>query len=438
VKKNFILIFFSVLTIYSTYVASVQADVIYQAFNEPFNVLQSKKLQEIKELGFTHIQISPPQKSNSSRSWWGRYQPIDFQEIQSPLGNEKELQKLISLVHKKDINLKIIIDVVLNHMANEFPYTLHLKYPYFSRENFHPKKCIKHDFVRQEVIEGWLGCDLPDLKTETSYVREQAKKYLTKLVHLGADGFRFDAARNIEPDFFREVLKVIPPNKYNYGEVVGNTINESFEYINIMDVTDFHLLDLMIQAFRENGDLRTLINPAKNKIALPGESAVIFARNHDTAMNTDFHNFDDYKQATLANAYILSLHDGLPFIYKDDAKNDVVKAGIKFHELMLDQPQFFRNGNEIFQGGDNPNLLFIERGSKGIVIINKSKKFLDVKVAKMPGLELGVYTELQHKISMNVNLGQDGQKYIMNWGKSNRGGFKIGPQTSLFFIKQLK
>jgi len=290
--KNFTLIVIYVLVAFTMYMPPLQANVIYQAFNEPFNTLKSE-LESIKKLGLTHIQVSHPQKSNQDPAWWARYQPIDFEEIQSPLGSEKDLKELIliTLAHRKNINLKIIIDVVLNHMADVSTYTLNLKYPKFSKKHFHTQKCIEYDFNRQEVIKGWLGCSLPDLKTETSYVREQAKKYLTKLLILGSDGFRFDSAKHIEPDFFKTMLNVATSDKYSYGEVVGN----------IMDVTDFHLLSLMIQAFRENGDLRT-----------------------------------------------------------------------------------------------------------------------------------------QHNISMNISLGQYGQKYIMNWGKSNRGGLKIGSQTSLFFIKQLQ
>ena len=56
---------------------------------------------------------------------------------------------------------------------------------------------------------------------------------------------------------------------------------------------------------------------------------------------------------------------------------------------MSGESQYFRNGNEIAPGADNPNMLFIERGDKGLAIINKAGTFFEVKAAKMPGLKVG-------------------------------------------------
>jgi alpha-amylase len=62
-----------------------------------------------------------------------------------------------------------------------------------------------------------------------------------------------DAAKHIEPDFCREVLKVVPPDKFVYGEVIGQTIEESNEYTRIFSVTDLHLLNTMSNAFSVGG-----------------------------------------------------------------------------------------------------------------------------------------------------------------------------------------
>ncbi|MFM5946992.1 MAG: hypothetical protein ACKO9G_27120, partial [Dolichospermum sp.] len=59
----------------------------------------------------------------------------------------------------------------------------------------------------------------------------------------------------------------------------------------------------------------------------------------------------------------------------------------------------------------------------------------DATAAKMPGLEVGCYDELQYNFKMCVAKGDDGQKYITEWGSKNRGGIEIGPRTALFFVK---
>jgi alpha-amylase len=259
--------------------ATAKAGVIYQAFNMRFRDIKAQ-LPELQNLGYTYIQVSPPQKSNPSPEWWARYQPIVYTIIDSPLGNEKELKELINAAHSR--KMKIIIDVVFNHMANYGDYTKILKYPRFSPQDFHPKSCIDYN-NRLSVTKGWINCDLPDLKTDSPHVRQEAKNYLKKLLTLGADGFRFDAAKHIEPDFFREVLQVVPPDKFVYGEVIGQTLQESNEYTGIFSVTDFHLVSTMSNAFSYGGDLRSLINPAASGQALPGIRAITFAHNHDIA-----------------------------------------------------------------------------------------------------------------------------------------------------------
>ncbi|MGC1246270.1 MAG: hypothetical protein WA865_08680 [Spirulinaceae cyanobacterium] len=102
---------------------------------------------------------------------------------------------------------------------------------------------------------------------------------------------------------------------------------------------------------------------------------------------------------------------------------------------MLDQPQYFRNGNEIAPGADNSNLLFTERGSKGLAITNKSGEEFNVSTAKMPGLATGCYKDLHYDFLMSVDYGGDGNKYINKWGSSNRGGIEIGSRDALFFTQ---
>lgn len=426
----------SCLALIISYPTPAKADVIYQAFDMPFQEVK-EQLPELTEQGYTHIQVSPPQMSNNSQEWWGRYQPIDFTVLESPLGNENDLNELIDAAHEQ--GQKIIIDIVLNHMANQPPYSDNLEYPRFSRQDFHPQTCINNDNDRYQVTHGWLGCNLPDLNTESEYVREQGRQYLQKLLALGADGFRFDAIKHIEPEYFEEVLQVVPSDKYLYGELIEGIPNESFLYTEIrdIDISDYPLLGTMKQAFGFGGDLRSLIDPQRDNKALPGINAVTFAQTHDTVEGRDLYNAFglEERDVMLANAYVLAREEGFPLIYSEDASYPIVQAGISFHEQMLGQSQYFRNGNEIAPGADSPNLLFIERGDRGLAIINKAGESFEQPSARMPGLEVGCYQELQSNLTMCVSQENDGQKYITQWGSSEQGGLQIDGRTALFFVK---
>ena len=193
-----------------------RADVIYHAFDTPFRTVVDQ-LPGIANAGFTWVQISPPEKSHSGDEWYYRYQPIDHTKIEGPLGNGDDLRALIQAAHARHI--KVIVDVVLNHMADEGNLASTLAYPRFSAADFHPKACINYA-DRTSVMRGWLGdhCNLPDLDTSSTHVRQEAKNYLSLLLGLGADGFRFDAAKHMEPEFFGEILAALPPEKFVYGE----------------------------------------------------------------------------------------------------------------------------------------------------------------------------------------------------------------------------
>lgn len=434
------------------------ADVIYHAFDTPFQVVQSN-LSRIKEFGYTYVQISPPQKSHSGDQWFFRYQPLDFTTLEGPLGNENDIKALIAAAHSQ--NIKLIVDVVLNHMADEGNLTSTLKYPRFSSNDFHiPSSCINYG-NRSSVITGWLGdrCDLPDLKTETSYVRQEAKNYLKKLVDLGFDGFRFDAAKHIEPGFFSDVRSVIPAGKFVYGENIPENARNSAEFAEYTNpgnfsIEDFFLTRSMVDTFGFNGDLHTLadVNLVGKGRALPGVVAVTFARNHDTAKNTvKGYGFGDRRDMLLANAFILARSEGFPLIYGgdfrrpepgepddsslSDAEDPLVVAGVRFHEKMMGKPQFFINGTQIAPGADNANTLFIRRGAEGLVIINKANAFFDVAAAKMPGMGIGCYRELNHNFDVSINAGSDGNNYTTRWGTSARGGIQIGPRDALFLVR---
>ncbi len=496
---TFVAICFIASTIaFTSYIPSAKADVIYQAFDMCYQDIKAN-LPKIKDEGYTYIQVSPPETTPARTSspckgddqWWLQYQPVNY-EIGNTLGSESELKELIQTAHNQ--NMKVLVDVVMNHVADENYYNKLLEdqelqekvgkpiFPLNEENGYSPffhKKDGLCDSSRYKVTHGWLGlayknegnCSgglrevtpeaLPDLSTESSEVREQAKKYMEKLAFdLKADGFRFDAIKHIEPGYFEYILKDIPhqkfatDSKYIYGEIIDGNPKAGYiyDYINKgLDVTDYPLEIKMVQAFRYGGDLRSLINPAK----LPGLNAVTFARTHDTAFDKDRPRdlcivpnqsdlcFDDSgdpqteKDTFLGIAYVLSIQEGFPLIYRYDAENPTVLAGVKFHEdkKIKDQPQYFRNGDEIAPGANNPNLLFTERGDKGITMINKSNTTFDVKAAKMPALEVGCYNELQYDFKMCVGKGDDGQKYITQWGSPDRGGMKIGPRTALFFVQ---
>jgi alpha-amylase len=451
---NFVAAFCAFLIIALTsYTPAAKADVIYHAFDECFANVKAE-LPKIQAAGYNYIQVSPPNKTasrldnacTSDEYWYMEYQPLDY-VLEGNLGTEEDLKDLINAAHERGI--KVIADVVLNHLANyknvpnkdgkPFPGA----YPIFQKkEYFHNTACINNYNNASEVENNWLCSKddpegLPDLKTSLPYVREQQQNYLKELLDVGFDGLRFDAVKHISREDLKNILAVVPNDKLYYGEVIGKDYDESISYIPVFPkVTDFQLVNTLKSAFGFGGDLRSLVNPSDTKRALPGQNAVTFARNHDTWAPRQFDNWKfDSGDLTLATAYVLAVKEGTPLILNFDAFDPTVVAATKFHEKLIGESQYYRNGNEIAPSADSSNLLFIERGDKGLAIINKAGTTFDVKAAKMPGLGVGCYNELQYNFQICVAKGGDGQKYITEWGSKDRGGINIGGRTALFFIK---
>ena len=422
-----------------------KADVIYQAFNEHFVDIETK-LDELAAIGYSHIQVSPPQKSVNFSQWWGRYQPVDLRVIDSPLGNEEDLLHLIEASHARGV--KVIVDVVFNHMANAnlagFP---NLDFPQFSARDFHvaaERSCIRDFNSRYQVTSLWLcsgsgDSGLPDLDTGSAYVRNEQKKYLAKLLSLGADGFRFDAAKHIEPDYFADILESVPKNIYSYGEVIANSIEEAALYSPHMPVTDFNLVSTMISAFSPRGDLRSLLYPVGSQGELPGSSKVVFARNHDTAMDSDFYNFGDLRDSLLASAYVLARGVGTGFVYRDDYKEPIVETAVRFHNKFSGTGVYVRNADEVCPSRcDARTMLFIERNRSGLVILNSANNSVDVPLAYMPGLDPGCYIDMETKLKVEIGRGSNGVISVLEWGAGQpqlRGGFVVGPRSAAFLVK---
>lgn len=420
-------------------VAAADGERIYQAFDQTFVTVEGQ-LSQLKAWGYTAVQISPPQKSPNDPVWYARYQPIDFQVIEGPLGNEAQLRHLVTAAHAK--GLKILADVVLNHMADVRHVGGHLRYPEFSEADFHysdGQHCINDYNDRHQVTTYWM-CDgnahLPDLDTSSPYVRSVHKRFLRKLLGLGIDGFRFDATKHIEPEYWADLLSAIPSSTYVYGEVIGRALWESQLYTGMMPVTDFHLLRTMLQAFSLNGDLRFLTDPESFGAALPGRVSVAFARNHDTAMHGDFFNFGDYTDAMLANAYVIGRGVGDVLVYRDDAGQASTRAAMAFDRALINRNAFVRRAEEICgQACDGRTTLFLERGNKGLMILNAANAWVDMTAARMPALDEGCYRELQNGFKVTIARGGDKQKWISAWGSTARGGINIGPRSALFLVK---
>jgi alpha-amylase len=331
------------------------ADTSVQMFRWKWNDIAKECTTYLGPMGYGAVQVSPPQASANIGPWYDVYQPVNFTSLNSKMGTEAEFQAMINTCHAAKV--RIYVDAVVNHMSatsgtatngNTFSAT-NLSYPFFSAPDFHNACDIQgSDYGSPGNRWSVMNCrlvGLPDLKTESSYVQGQIKNYFNKLVAMGVDGIRIDAAKHMQPAHIAAILgltnrtttsgealwltqEVIPDSNANRSEYFPNgTLNE-FQYTFAMK-----------SMFRKEGasisQVRTIMGTPGNWGGswgfIPSDKATVFVNNWDTERNNSSLSASNYtpgetndtagtKRYDLANIFMLAwpyghaqLHSGYRF-----------------------------------------------------------------------------------------------------------------------------
>ena len=205
------------------------------------------QLKTIKQCNYDFIQISPIQPckySFETPDWWRLFQPYSY-KIGNCLGDKEDLIKLCNEAKKYDI--KIVVDVVLNHMASKdsgelLPHKLVDKRLTSNEEFWRPFKVI--DNWEDRCNQVLKVCDgLPTLKLERYDLQNLIIKFLNDLMSCGIGGLRFDSAKSIAlpeegSSFWTRILNNLDNNDlFNYAEVIfadKQLLDKYNKYINVV------------------------------------------------------------------------------------------------------------------------------------------------------------------------------------------------------------
>ncbi|MEO5684875.1 MAG: alpha-amylase [Chitinophagaceae bacterium] len=163
-----------------------------------------------------------------------------------------------------------------------------------------------------------------DIEFRNPQVRKELKKWGAWYVQTtGIDGFRLDALKHINPDFFPEWIKYLTTRFkkpfFCIGEYWQNNVNPLLQYI---DVTGgvISLFDVPLHhnfhdasRIRENYDMRGLFT--NTLVERYPDLAITFVDNHDTQPLQSLESTVDYWFKPLANAIILLREQGVPCIF---------------------------------------------------------------------------------------------------------------------------
>ena len=187
--------------------------------------LNNIPVEEIAKQGFTAIQTSPlqpikePIRSDLNNAW-AIYQPIDY-VIGNDLGTEEDLRNLANKCHKN--GLKLIVDVVFHHLANErgndVSHLVKDEYKRFYNDSF----ININDYNNEHELTCRSLAGLPALDLENETIIEAQFNYLRQLKATGVSGVRVDAFKHLIKSYrvrLAEELKKLGMFEYSYGEMI--------------------------------------------------------------------------------------------------------------------------------------------------------------------------------------------------------------------------
>ncbi len=199
---------------------------IYNLFPRLFGRIERwlDYLPVIKDMGFNWIYINPFHYPGFSGSL---YAPKDYYKINPLFGdNLEDLKIFINKAHS--YNIRVMMDLVINHTAKDSPLTVEHADWYKKDENGNIKSPGAWD--NGKYIE-WG--DLAEIENDNSPSREYLWKYWLDLIlyflEYGFDGFRCDAAYQVSDKLWRYLItnsKAKYPEIKFFGETLGCKIED--------------------------------------------------------------------------------------------------------------------------------------------------------------------------------------------------------------------
>ena len=423
---------------------------ILHAWSWSFDTIAAN-MKTIADAGFDFVQTSPAntcfvgedggmalfsEEGDSVKGkWYYYYQPIDWKIGNHLLGTRDQFKAMCDSATKYGV--KVIVDVLPNHTAvDHTAVTAALD----SAAGGHDKLFHANGFNnitewndRYECTTGMMG-GLPDVNTENSGFQHYYLQYVNDLIACGARGFRYDTAKHIGlPDDPRDSLSqrnnfwdiatgresvqglslALPADSlFIYGEVLQDKNVREADYAAYMSLTASNYGHALRNALQEGSyyadSLADWQHPA------PAEKLVTWVESHDTYANE--HESADLEDAQVREGYVFlaARRFGTPLFFSrpmgstrqnywgnnrigargnDEFFNPEVVAVNRFRHEMHGQP-------EQINVSDNGAVIAVERGIKGVALINIST---DTQTLSLPSsLKKGRYTDAVHHSDFEI------------------------------------
>jgi alpha-glucosidase len=217
------------------------------------------KLEYLKDLGIDVIWICPMYKSPNDDNG---YDISDYQDIMNEFGTMNDFDDLLNEVHKH--NMKLIIDLVINHTSDEHPWFIESisskdnpkRDWYIWRDGKNGKEpnnwesifggsVWEYDEKTEQYFFHLFSRRQPDLNWENEDMRLSIYKMINWWLDKGVDGFRVDAISHIKKE---KGLEDMPnPQGLKYVHSFAKHMNVAGIHMYLKDIKEntFSKYDIM-------------------------------------------------------------------------------------------------------------------------------------------------------------------------------------------------
>lgn len=410
---------------------SIHDGTILHAFAWNFNTIK-ENIPDIAAAGYTAVQTSPINECLSTEpgltlfsdtgKWYYHYQPTDWVIGNYQLGTRDEFKAMCDEAEKYGIG--IIVDIDPNHTTPVFDEISDgLLNAVGGKDNLYhingadTSRAMNYSDRVSTTYDPMGG--LPDVDTENEAFQKYFYEFLEDCVACGADGFRIDTAKHIalpddgvpaeyagqedRNDFYPNMKEYIDEyaskdyaDLFVYGEVLQGDTARLAAYQDMLGGTTASDYGSALRTAISSGNVATkklesykISDDVKGDVTYTADSdkLVTWVESHDNYINDKSYNTVDDTDVILAWSIIAARKDGTPLFFsrpmgssKDNpwgenvlgaAGSDIYKdpqvvAVNKFRTAMAGESE-----NLVNPAGDN-SVLMIERGTKGVVIVNAS------------------------------------------------------------------
>lgn len=406
-------------------------------------------LDYIKALGATAIWMNPEIENDQPFESYHGYATTDFYRIDRRLGTNELYQEYVNKCHQ--MGLKVIKDVVFNHIGNECWWYKDLpekswvhQFPEFTKTTYRASTLLDpYASTRDKNLmsDGWFDKHMPDLNQKNPHLANYLIQNSIWWVEMaGIDGYRIDTYAYPDLEFMNNWVDAVQkeyPNLSIFGEtwVEGPAVQSYFvknrlqtkeggffgleekdksdtKLLNskLPGVTDFQTYFALTKAFNEdfgwmNGVMQLYYTLAQDFLYQDATKNVVFLDNHDLGRYFSTVN-EDVKKLKQATTFLLTTR-GIPSLYYGT-------------EVLMKNNFDWGNHDKVreeFPGGwaDHPNNKFTEEGRSAqeneyFNYISKLANYRKAHTALQTGKlmqyvpEDGIYTYFRYNATENIMI----------------------------------